>query len=265
MILVQENLYITNASGERIAAWILQGDTKPRYFMIICHGFRGAKENSGKLVSFAQRLNQLGIGVMAFDFRGSGESDGAFDSVTLSGQVADLHLVISYTTETFPCPILLLGRSFGGTTVAAAAPYDDNVAGCIFWSAPVDLHSVFSCMLGSQYQHLEQGKTVNLVDLNGEFQLKPDIIKDYKKHDLLSCLVRLGSIPVLAVQGGQDEVVNPDHARVLVSKVKNGELFMVDHADHRFTEYTRERENLTINWIRSNILNDSGGIGCISI
>ncbi|HEX3011386.1 MAG TPA: alpha/beta fold hydrolase [Syntrophomonadaceae bacterium] len=248
-------IYITNNSGDKVATWIITGIPRPLYILIVCHGFRGAKENSGKLIPFARRLNKLGIGVVAFDFRGSGESDGDFASMTLSRQVSDLHLMISCVKESFRLPILLLGRSFGGTTVAAAAPYDKNVIGCIFWSAPLDLSGTFRHMLGDGYYRLCNGETIKITDQNGEFCLAPDIVKDFENHPLLSRLEELGDIPILAIQGGRDEVVDPQNARTLVQRAKNGKLAIMDEADHRFTEYTKERENITIQWIKDKIIN----------
>jgi alpha-beta hydrolase superfamily lysophospholipase len=256
---MQDKVFITNQSGDKLAAWILTGKSEPVYIMVICHGFRGAKENSGKLIPFARRLNGLGIGVVAFDCRGSGESDGDFARVTLSRQVADLKLVLSYVRERFRLPVLLLGRSFGGSTVAAAAPYDDIVAGCIFWSAPVNLAGTFKHMLGDDaYYRLLKGETINIIDQNGEFPLQPDIVRDFERHDLLSCLKTL-DMPVLAIHGGQDEVVHSDNARTIAGTVKHGELELVAEADHRFTEFIRERENLTLAWIKAQILDYSGG------
>lgn len=259
---MQHKIFITDHSGEKLAAWILTGKCEPIYMMVICHGFRGAKENSGKLIPFARKLNRLGIGVVAFDCRGSGESDGNFADVTLSRQVADLKLVLAYTKKTFRLPILLLGRSFGGSTVAAAAPYDDTVAGCIFWSAPIDLTGTFEHMLGDTYYRLQKGETINIADRYGEFVLQPDIVRDFKRHDLASRLKTL-NMPVLAVHGGQDEVVHPDNARSITTIVKTGDIVVIDGADHRCTEFTRERENLTIEWIKSKILDYSGGTKCI--
>jgi pimeloyl-ACP methyl ester carboxylesterase len=259
---MNNKIFIKNENGEKVAAWILTGDSQPDYIMIVCHGFRGAKENSGKLVPFSRKLNRLGIGVVAFDFRGSGESDGQFSQVTLSSQVADLRLVLSYTRERFSRPVLLLGRSFGGSTVAAAAPYDETVAGCIFWSAPVDLDATFRHMLGQGYIRLQKGEAISITDDNGEFVLQPDLVKDLPKHDLIA---RLGTLqmPVLVVHGGQDEIVDSANARVIAKTVKQGELVLMEAADHRFTEFTRERENLTIDWLQAKILNCSGGIPCI--
>lgn len=250
---MHHKVFITDNSGEKLAAWILTGKCEPIYMMVICHGFRGAKENSGKLLPFAHRLNLLGIGVVAFDCRGSGESDGNFANVTLSRQAADLKLILAYTRKTFRLPVLLLGRSFGGSTVAVAAPYDDYVAGCIFWSAPIDLTGTFEHMLGDAYYCLEKGETINISDQNGEFLLQPDIVRDFNRHDLPSRLKTL-DMPVLAVHGGRDEVVHPDNARTIAAIVKTGDVVLIDGADHRCTEFTRERENLTIEWIKSKIL-----------
>jgi pimeloyl-ACP methyl ester carboxylesterase len=259
---MHHKVFITDTNGEKLATWILTGNSEPSYIMVICHGFRGAKENSGKLIPFSRRLNRLGIGVAAFDCRGSGESDGNFADVTLSRQAADLKLVLAYIRKRYCLPVLLLGRSFGGSTVAAGAPYDDMVVGCIFWSAPIDLDGTFEHMLGDGYYRMQKGETIKITDQNGEFLLQPNILRDFKKHDLISRLKTL-EMPVLAVHGGQDEVVHPDNARIIANTVKHGELVLMDEADHRFTEFTLERENITIKWIKSTLLDFPGGIPCI--
>lgn len=250
--------YITDKDGNKISLLILTGNIEPLYIMIVCHGFRGRKENSGKLIPFARKLNRLGIGVVAFDFRGSGESDGDFATVTLSRQVDDLRWVLSYAAERFQCPLLLLGRSFGGSTVAASSPYPANVAACIFWSTAINLHRTFADMLEKEYLRLKVGETINITDEGGTFQLHPDIIKDFDRHDLPACLNML-DLPVLVIHGGQDEIVHPDNARSIIKMVRNGELVLVEGADHRFTEYTAKREDLTIDWIKKHFMDYSGG------
>jgi pimeloyl-ACP methyl ester carboxylesterase len=81
-----QNIKIINGRGEKLAAIIFRPGEDPHILVIICHGFRGGKENGGRIYPFAERLNQLGVAVIAFDFGGSGESEGEFSNMTLSGQ-----------------------------------------------------------------------------------------------------------------------------------------------------------------------------------
>ncbi|OUD88476.1 putative lysophospholipase [Clavibacter michiganensis subsp. michiganensis] len=54
------------------------------------HGFGGSRvETTGVFVALARRLAAAGIGVVAYDRAGHGESDGEFLDTTVMGDVAD--------------------------------------------------------------------------------------------------------------------------------------------------------------------------------
>jgi len=244
-----DKYYLYKSDHNRLAVLSLQPSEKPRYIMIICHGFRGRKENSGNLYAFARQLNQIGIGVIAFDFTGNGESDGDFASITLSRQITDLKCVIDDTWNNFHIPLLLLGRSFGGTTILAGGN-DSRVAGYIFWSTPIHLHDTFANSLEDKYYMLAKGQAVTITDEEREVKLNPDFIQDFDVHDMDYYLAGIKTKPVLIVHGLEDEVVNFANAHYIKNKVENAELFLVDNADHRFTDKHTQREDITINWIK---------------
>lgn len=56
---------ITNKQGEKLAAIVFTPSIKPLFLVIVCHGFRGGKENGGRIFQFADRLTELGIAVLA--------------------------------------------------------------------------------------------------------------------------------------------------------------------------------------------------------
>lgn len=217
--------------------------------IIICHGFRGAKENSGKLGPFAERLNNIGYGVLAFDFSGSGGSDGEFKDITLSGQARDLQCVINYVSMRYSLPIYLLGRSFGGSTVLAAGSGDPRVVGFILWSAPVHLHTTFGAMMTSAYDQLFRGHSVIISDEGGSFVLEPDLIRDFDHHDMAAYLNQIGRRPLLVIHGENDETVASENASYVYEKVPHARLHIVPGADHRFNGLTRQREDLTMQWL----------------
>lgn len=217
--------------------------------IIVCHGFRGAKENSGKLTLFAQRLNRIGCGVVAFDFSGSGGSHGEFRNVTLSVQARDLQQVIDYICTQYSMPIYLLGRSFGGSTVLAAGAGDPRVRGFIIWSAPVYLHKTFAAMMAPVYDELSRGQNVVVDDEGGSFELGPDLIRDFDRHDMDAYLEQIGSRPVLVIHGEDDQTVAAENARHIGEKALNTTMHIVPGADHRFNGMTLEREDLTLQWL----------------
>lgn len=243
--------FVIDGDGQSLAACQFMPEGPLEYVLIICHGFRGAKENSGKLAAFAQRLNQIGCGALAFDFSGSGASEGDFKDITLSRQATDLKRVIDYASASFSVPIMLLGRSFGGSTVLAAGTADIRVAGYILWSTPIHLHETFSAIMNEAYQELLSGKTVGVSDEAGSFMLGPDLIEDFNRHDMNEYLRQIGDRPVLIIHGENDEVVAPANARSICEGLSNARLYLVPGADHRFNGKTREREDITLQWLES--------------
>ena len=128
---------IETRDNKKLAAYLWEPAEGDKYVLVICHGFRGAKENGGKVFAFADKLKKVGVGVVAFDFRGCGNSEGDFAAVTLSRQGEDLQAVIDHVHQAYGLPVILLGRSMGGSSVLAGASGDERVAGYTFWSTPV--------------------------------------------------------------------------------------------------------------------------------
>lgn len=241
---------IDREEKKNIAAIMYEPEKTCKYILIVCHGFRGAKENSGNLAPFAQRLIKMGIGVLAFDFTGCGESEGDFKYITLSRQADDLKLVIDYVYSNYKLPILLLGRSFGGTTVLAGGSDDERVSGYILWSTPVYLEDTFAKSLQGYYRELAKGYEVNIERDSDSFQLVPGFIADFNHHDMEKYIIGLGDRPVLVVQGLDDQTVDPANAEGIYKRCRNAWLELVPGADHRFSGRTIERDNLTIEWIK---------------
>lgn len=151
-----QTISINNKHGERLAAYLFLPGLKPRFFLIVCHGFRGAKENGGRIYQFANRVNGLGGGLLAFDFSGSGKSEGDFLHMTLTRQADDLRCVIDYLSIHYNLPLVLLGRSFGGSTVIAGGT-GEKVLAYILWSTPVFLTKTFATMIPDEYNNLQAG------------------------------------------------------------------------------------------------------------
>jgi alpha/beta superfamily hydrolase len=248
-----ENISIIGGGQGKMAAYRFMPEGDCRYILIICHGFRGAKENSGRIFTFAEKLNKLGLGVLAFDFCGSGASDGDFADINLSNQVSDLRRVIDYIDSNYNRPMILLGRSFGGSTVLAAAADDEKVAGYIFWSTPVKLYETFSGIV-EEFDRLQAGEELEIKDEAGSFRLKPSFIEDFAHHDMKNYLQKLAAYPTLVIHGAADEVVDPANALYIYENTQHTELHIISGADHRFTQYINEREDLTLNWLQRTFL-----------
>lgn len=257
---MQEELIV--AGGRHLASFFFIPEEPEEFthIVIICHGFRGTRENGGRIYSFAERLNRIGLAVVAFDFSGSGKSSGAFADNTLSSQAGDLELVIEHAANRFSRPLILLGRSFGGSTVLAGGSGDQRVAAFIFWSTPVLLEQTFRGMLQSDYDRLLNGQSITAQDEGGAFQIGPELAADFSRHNFEEYAARIGSRPALIIQGEADQIVPAENGRLLKSLLPNSCLLLHPEADHRFTEHTAWREVVTVKWIEREVL--KRGEGC---
>lgn len=245
-----EDLTIRNMYNEKLSAYLFQPPSNGKYMVVIGHGFRGTKDNGGKIFAFVEKLQRLDLGVLAFDFSGSGCSEGDFLNTTLSRQADDLRTVIDFLNDRFALPIILLGRSFGGSTILAGGAGDSRVAGYIFWSTPVFMHKTFATILPEGYKLLEQGNIVTIKDDAGEYSLHPDLIQDFNQHDMDVYLHSIESAPALIVQAIDDEAVDQTNALHMQEKLPNSSLYLMDQAGHRFLEKVAEREDITIEWLK---------------
>ena len=233
---------IINRYGLKLAAISFIPD-EYTHVLIICHGFKGAKENSGRIFNFAHRLNELKLGVLAFDFTGSGGSEGEFGQITLTGQVQDLADVITFAKQKYNSPLLLLGRSFGGSTIAASARLDEKIVGYVFWSAPVRLTETFS--------RFEPPEAVELSEeYERERRLRLRLLEDFKNHDMSVCLNMIKEKPALIIHGGADETVSVDNVEFFKQYLPGAEYIIVPDADHRFNEHSHIRDEMTLLWLQ---------------
>lgn len=248
-----QSIWINNKHDEKLAAYLFLPEREPRFFLIICHGFRGAKENGGRIFQFARRVNDLGGGVLAFDFSGSGASEGDYARMTLTRQADDLRSVIDYLADGYDLPLVLLGRSFGGSTVIAGGAAEPRVAAYILWSTPIFMTKTFAAMIPEQYKDLQAGQIVHIYDEAGDYELESGFIRDLAQHNMDQYLLAMSAKPVLIIHARDDEIVTVENAQYVNSKLSRAGLHIIDEAGHRFLEKTGFREKLTLDWLEKTI------------
>lgn len=123
------------SGGQQCAAWLYRPDgvPKPRPLVVMGHGL-GANREMG-LDRYARRFAAAGMGVLAFDYRHFGASDGTpRQLVHIARQREDWHAAIAYgrTIKGFDATrIALWGTSFGGGHVLSVAPDDSYIAAVV--------------------------------------------------------------------------------------------------------------------------------------
>ncbi|MGE5404255.1 MAG: alpha/beta hydrolase [Candidatus Saccharibacteria bacterium] len=249
-----DKFYIPSSEGKRLSALLFFPETKPLFKLVVAHGFRGKKENAGRIEQFASKVTNIGGTLLCFDFRGCGESEGAFAHLTLSHQVEDMKKVAGYAMESLEGPLVLLGRSFGGTTALATAASLPVIAGLVLWSAPVLLEQTFAPIIRAVNDNPD-GEVIWIEDQEGKAELKSEFVMDFANHDFSKYINDIGYKPVLIIQGAGDTTVDPTNARYVADRSLGPvRLHVVEGADHRFSGMQDLREDLTIKWLCKTIL-----------
>jgi len=129
--------------------WSSPHGSVPTLAALVCHPhplFGGTMHN--KVVYQATKsLDELGLAVLRFNFRGAGSSEGKHDRG--QGERDDVHAALDYLAKEFPgTPLLLAGFSFGCWVGLRAGCEDTRVTELIGIGAPVndsDFSYLFEC------------------------------------------------------------------------------------------------------------------------
>lgn len=216
--------------------------------VLMCHGLGGNKVGKGRLyVNLSEKLTSMGIGVLRIDFRGSGDSEGDFSSMTIDSEVSDALTALEYL-KTLPFVdsdrIAIFGRSFGGVVAIMAAKHFGSIKSVALW-APV-----FGCEQWKerwQKAHsapMDSSQRENLLDIEG---LRPGypFLQQLFSLKLNDSLQDLASVPLFHIHGEKDSMVDLSHAHKFKearNKATGKSLFkLLPSSDHDFSD-SKERQ-----------------------
>jgi len=222
----------------------------------LCHGFTGNRIEAHRLfVKMARLLAANGIAALRFDFRGSGESEGEFEQMTVSGEITDALAALDFLRkqpEIDPNRIGLIGLSLGGCVAACAAARDGNVKTLVLWAAVADLKGSFVEKMPTDVRELLEKQ--GWLDFGG-WKVSKRFYEDAAKIDPLKEATRYDGA-VLIVHGANDPVVPVDHAHRYHEAFRcTKRLHIVPEADHTFARLNWEEEvmRLTLDWMKTHL------------
>jgi pimeloyl-ACP methyl ester carboxylesterase len=120
--LAPERVEILSGDSVTLVAWVIRApgtDTTGRW-LLICHGNAGNLSDAGRPEHYAG-LRALGLNLLAFDYRGYGESSG---SPSEAGLYRDANAAYGYLRDTLGVPperIVLFGHSLGSAVAVELA------------------------------------------------------------------------------------------------------------------------------------------------
>ena len=227
--------------------------------IVMFHGFTGNKVEAHRFfIHVARSLCSSGFVVLRFDFRGSGDSDGEFEDMTLPDEVSDAEKAITFLMRRRYVDrrkIGVIGLSMGGRVAAILASRDKRIKFAILYSpalAPLK-DRLLSQIDREKVEKLHSGESV---EFSRGWYLKR---KFFETVDYIVPLDVMGDIkiPILIIHGDRDETIPLKEAKkgyeIIKGLNENNELYVIKNGDHTFSkkEHTLEVIRKTLAWINS--------------
>ncbi|MBV8160641.1 MAG: alpha/beta fold hydrolase [Acidimicrobiia bacterium] len=224
------------AGGRKLAAHVtrpVHAAAGPRPALVLCHGFPagpgGALTSAQTYPDLADHLAaETGWTVIAFNFGGAGESEGAF---SLSAWLDDLRAVVDYAVDLPRAGgAWVAGSSAGGAIALCAAAEDDRILGVATLAAPAD----FDNWANDARSFLAYCRVVGVIR---DAAFPPDFeawAGEFKRVQPLAAAAAVPPRPLLLVHGSDDPVVPVSDARVLADAASGqADLRVIAGAGHR--------------------------------
>ena len=221
-----------NTAGRQLSGVLERGDGLVRAWAVFAHCFTCDK-TSLAATRLSRALADRGIGVLRFDFTGLGESEGEFGT-GLSGDIQDVVCAARAMADRGMPPHLLIGHSFGGAAVLAAAGELQAVKAVAVIGTPFDAEHVLT-HVDPALKDAPAGQRVP-VEIGGRtFELGADFVRDIRGQNQKARIADLGRA-LLVLHSPVDEVVSIDNAADIFLTARHPKSFVsLDHANHLLT------------------------------
>ncbi len=244
------------ADGLRISGRVyLAKQGSPQPTLCVCHGIPQGGRGTGSDVrdrgypGLAERLCREGFGVLIFNFRGTGDSQGNFD---IMGWTRDLGAALDYLAalpEAAGSGVSLLGFSGGAAVSIYVAARDARVSAVAACACPAEFDSLVSG--GSALEIIEYFREVGIVRDRGFPVSSEEWLDGFRLVSPLEGVSRLSPRPLLLVHGGQDETVAVSHAHRLYARAGEPKrLVIVSGAGHQLRRDERAVAKV-VSWLKS--------------
>jgi putative redox protein len=231
---MSQSFEFPNPQGYRLSGRIEPPQAASRGWAIFAHCFTCGKESLAS-VRVARALAAAGIGVLRFDFAGLGMSGGSFADATFASDVGDLVAAGTAMEAAGMAPALLVGHSFGGAAVLAAAGEMPMIKAVATVGAPSDVAHVLHQFDPESLMRIEAEGETEVSLANRHFILRKAYIDDVRQHDLAARIARLQR-PLLVLHAPRDATVGIENAARIFAAARHPKSFVsLDDADHLLT------------------------------
>lgn len=151
-----ESLTFKGKSGQLHGTIEMPAREEPRAVAVIAHCFACGR-NSLAAVRVARLLADRGIATLRFDFAGLGESEGQLGETGLLGNADDIVSAVAALAERGLVCTMLVGHSYGGAAIIAAASRLPAVVNLVTIGTPFEVDHVLDTIGAEREQIVREG------------------------------------------------------------------------------------------------------------
>ena len=223
----------SGSEGQRLCGQLEEPEGPALAYAVFAHCFTCTRKSIAA-VRISRALTAKGFGVLSFDFTGLGQSGGEFADSSFSGNIRDLVAAASAMEAAGISPSLLIGHSFGGAAVLAAAGDLSTIKAIATVAAPFDVDHVKRQFFDDLAKLEAEGEAD--VKLGGRpFKIKKSFIDDLAQHHQAGRIHALKR-SLLILHAPLDQYVGIENASLIFEAARHPKSFVsLDGADHLLT------------------------------
>lgn len=209
--------------GTKLAGWYLTPEQEPDAVVIVLHGIGG---NRMQVLDYAEILYQAGYGVLLYDQRALGASEGQMQSFGWL-DVADVPAAVDIILDELvanPVPVGIVGISLGGHIAIPAAAHDPRIAAIWVDGVAAQHYADFPAIQNSA--EIIQKMYYGLLDLAlwARVGMSPEPIVDM--------IEGVAPRPVMIVAGGRTQLETRTGERYAQRAGETAQLWVIPEAGH---------------------------------
>ncbi|MEM6105200.1 alpha/beta fold hydrolase [Mycobacterium sp. 050272] len=228
-----ERVTFQSSSGANLAGVIEVPESEVRGWGVFAHGFTLGKD-SPAASRICKQLASDGIGMLRFDALGLGGSDGNWGDGSFTVKVDDVVRACEFMAHRGTPADILVGHSWGGAAVIAAAMRAPGVRSVVTVAAPFDPSHVEKHYDAVVDRCLAEGSVEWLVG-GRKLTLKRAFVEDVRAaqlHDKIQAL----RLPLLILHSPTDNTVVIDNASEIFRLARHPRSFVsLEGSDHLLT------------------------------
>lgn len=228
-----ERVFFDSSSGPRLAGLIDPPEGEVRGWGVFAHGFTLGKDSQAAS-RICKQLAGEGIGMLRFDNLGLGDSEGDWGDGSFSHKVEDTAQAVRYLEGSGRQVRLVVGHSFGGAAVIAAAHLVENVRAVVSIGAPYEPAHVEHNYDALVERILSDGEAPFLIG-GKALTLRRHFIEDVRAEDLRQRIHTLRRA-LLVMHSPTDNTVGIVNASKIFRAARHPRSFVsLEGADHLLT------------------------------